>query len=139
MGLRIRRVSYFYTTLRDRPGEAYRLLAEFAAGDVSLHAFGAMPIGPDRSQLQIFPERVEKLAAVAERAGLILDGPHPAILVQGDDQLGALVEVHERLYSVKINVYASTGVTDGEGQFGYLIYVAPNDIDTAIAALERMK
>ena len=139
MALRIRRVSYFYTTLRDRPGEAYRLLSEFAAGEVSLHAFGAMPMGPDRSQLQIFPERVEKLARVAERAGLVLDGPHQAILVQGDARLGSLAEVHERLYNVKINVYASNGVTDGEGQFGYVIYVAPKDIDAALAALEKMQ
>jgi len=138
MSLRIRRVAYFYTTLRDRPGEAYRFLAELATSDVHLHAFGAMPLGPDRSQLTIFPERVEKLAAVAERIGLVLDGPYPAILVQGDAKLESLAAIHERLYGVKINVYASTGVTDGEGQFGYLVYVAPNDIEAALAALERM-
>ena len=138
MALRIRRVNYFYTTLRDRPGEAFKLLSQLAAGEVNLLAFGAMPTGPDRSQLTLFPESVEKLAAVAERGGLVLDGPHAALLVQGDDRLGALAEIHERLYNVKVNVFASTGVTHGGGSFGYLIYVNPNDIDTAIGALEGM-
>ncbi len=36
------------------------------------------------------------LAAAAEKAGLPLDGPHPALLVQGDDELGALAGVQAR-------------------------------------------
>ena len=139
MALEIRRVDYFYTTLRDRPGEAFKLLSQLATGEVNLLAFGCMPTGPDRSQLTLFPESVEKLATVAERVGLVLDGPHAALLVQGDDRLGALARIHERLYSVKINVFASTGVTQGAERFGYLVYVNPNDIDTAIAALEDIR
>ena len=35
-----------------------------------------------------------------------------------------------------MNVYASSGVTDGKGSFGYLLYVRPNKFDRAVAALE---
>ena len=42
---------------------------------------------------------------------MVLDGPHAALLVHGDDRLGALAEIHERLHGVTINVFASTGVT----------------------------
>lgn len=135
MPLHIRRVDYFYTTVTHRPGEAYKLLSRLAAGEVNLLAFAAVPLGPERLQLTLFPDNVENLAAVAERGALVLDGPHPALLVQGDDRLGALADVHARLFDAKISVYASSGVTDGKGSFGYVLYVQPQDIDSATAAL----
>jgi hypothetical protein len=131
----IQRVDYFYTTLKDQPGEAYRLLAQLASSDVNLLAFGAIPVGPARSQLTLFPESVHRLAAAAEKIGLVLDGPHPALLVCGDDELGALAEIHQKLADIKVNVYAANGVTDGRGTFGYLIHVKPEDIDAALNEL----
>jgi hypothetical protein len=56
-------------------------------------------------------------------------------LVQGDDQLGALAEVHFRLYANNVNIYASSGVADGKGHYGYIIYVRPDDYEKAVAAL----
>ncbi len=67
---------------------------------------------------------------------MTLDGPHKALLVQGDDELGALAGIHLKLYKANINVYASSGVADGKGSFGYLIYVKPEDFDRAVEALE---
>jgi len=135
MGAEIHRVEYFYCNVKDRPGEAYRMLSELAAGRVNLYAFTAVPVGPDAVQLTIFPEDVEALARLANRGGIALDGPQKALLVQGDDELGALVEVHRRLADAKINVYASTGVTDGKGGYGYLIYVKPEEFRDAARAL----
>jgi hypothetical protein len=68
--------------------------------------------------------------------GLVLDGPHPALLVQGDDELGALAEVHGRLYQAGVDVYASSGVTDGRGTYGYVIYVREDQVQEAYRALE---
>ena len=64
-----------------------------------------------------------------------MDGPHPAILVQGDDKIGALTKVHEDLYQANVNVYAATGVTSGVGGFGYIVYVGPEQQKSAAAAL----
>jgi hypothetical protein len=135
MALEIRRADYFHVSVKDRPGEAFRLLSQLSAGGVNLLAFGAMPTGPDRAQLTLFPDEAEALARFAEKAGLVLDGPHPALVVQGDDRLGALAQIHERLYEAKVNVFASNGVTDGRGGFGYVIYVQPGDIEAALSAL----
>jgi len=135
MAYSIRRVEYFYTTLRDRPGEAYKLLAQMAEMGLNMLAFTAVPVGPTQTQLTIFPEDFGKMALAAKRAGMSLDGPHSALLVQGDDELGALAEIHQDLYEADVNVYASTGVTDGRGSFGYLIYVRPEDFDRAAKAL----
>jgi hypothetical protein len=56
-------------------------------------------------------------------------------LVQGDDHLGALAEIHRRLLDIGVSIYASTGVTDGEGHYGYVIYVKEEDHQAAARAL----
>ena len=131
----IRRVDYFNTTIQDRPGEGYRFLAQLAELGLNLVAFTAVPVGPSRTQLALFPEDSGMMSAAAQRAGMTMDGPHPAILVQGDDKLGALAEIHQLLYQANVNIYASSGVTDGRGTFGYLIYVRPEDYERAAGAL----
>ena len=136
MAFNIRRVDYFYTTVKDQPGEAYKLLTELAGLGVNLLAFTAVPTGPLRIQLTLFPNDSHNIAAAAEKTGLVLDGPHPALLVQGDDELGALAGVHAKLAQAGVNVYASTGVTDGKGSYGYVLYVRPDEIDNATTALK---
>jgi hypothetical protein len=136
MAYRIRRVEYFNASVMDEPGEAYKVLSTLAGLGVNLLAFTAVPVGPDRTQLTIFPEHSDRLASEARKAGMLLDGPHRALLVQGDDELGALAAVHERIYHANVNVYASTAVTDGYGKYGHLIYVRPEDYERAARALE---
>ena len=136
MSYKIRKVEYFYCSVVDQPGEAYKLLSQLEQGGINLLAFTAIPVGPDRTQLTLFPEVAIKLISEAKRSGFNLDGPHPAILVQGDDELGALADIHQILYQAKVNVYASNGVTDSNGSFGYLLYVRPEDYDKAAAALK---
>lgn len=131
-----RRVDYFHTTVRDEPGEAYKLLHTLAEAGINLLAFTAVPAGPMRAQLMLFPEDTGQLRAAAERAGMELEGPHPALLVQGDDELGALAALHEKLYRANVSVYASAGIADNRGSYAYLIYVRPEDAERAAAALE---
>jgi hypothetical protein len=136
MACTIARVDYFYTTVKDQPGEAYKLLAQLADLGINLLAFTAVPVGPISTQLTIFPEDSAHLKHEAVRVGLALDGPHPALLVQGDDDLGALAEIHLKIFEANVNVYSASGVTDGRGSFGYVIYVKPEDYERAAAALE---
>ena len=136
MAYRIRRVEYFHTTVVDQPGEAYKVLSALAGLGVNLLGFTAVPVGPDTTQLTLFPEDTGRMASEAKRSGMVLDGPHRALLVQGDDELGALAKVHERIYRANVNVYASSGVSDGYGKYGHLIYVRPEDYERAAKALE---
>jgi hypothetical protein len=121
--------------VRDELGAAYRVLAALAERGVGLLAFTAVPSGPELAQFALFPDHPNRLAAEARAAGLALDGPYHALLVQGDDELGALAHVHERLFDAGVNVYASTGVTDGRGSFGYVVYVREDQFEKATAAL----
>ena len=131
----IRRVDYFYASIRDELGAAYRVLAQLAELGVNLLAFTAIPSGPALAQFALFPEDPNKLAAEATAAQLKLDGPYHAFLVQGDDELGALASVHERLFHAGVDVYASSGVTDGRGSFGYVVYVREDQFERAAGAL----
>jgi hypothetical protein len=131
----IRRVDYFYVTVKDEPGQAFQVLQQMAGLGVNLLAFAAVPTGPDTTMLTLFPEDSHNLQTVAKRAGMHLVGPHGAFLVRGSEGLGALVDVHETLYKANVNVYSSTAVTDGHSCFGYLIYVRPNEYDRAAVAL----
>jgi len=136
MGYTIRAVDYFSTTVQDQPGEAYKLLSQLAELGIDLLAFTAVPIGPSRAHLTLFADDDERLLEAARRANLALDGPTPALLVQGDDSLGALAHVHEKLARAEVNVYASSAVTDGHGSYGYVIYVRPDEFERAMWALE---
>jgi len=135
MAATIRSVEYFNVTVKDQPGEAYRLLSHLASEGVNLLAFNAIPLGPAQTQFVLFPENAGRFESAAVKAGLHLSGPQHALLVQGDDQLGALVDLHKRLFDARVNVYGSNGVTDGRGGYGYVLYVRPDDFDNAAAAL----
>lgn len=135
MTAKIQSVDYFYMTVPDKPGAACHVLFQLAAADVNLLAFSAVPIGPENTQLVLFPESINSLARGAENAGFVLSGPNRAFLIQGDDKLGALVNIHEKLSEAGINVYASTGVSDGKGGFGYVMYVKGDQFDEATRVL----
>ena len=135
MACNISRVEYFHTSIKDRPGEAYKFLSQLALLKINLLAFTATPIGPSVTQLTIFPENPKIMKNEATRSGLILEGPHPALLVHGDDKLGALAEIHLKIYEADVNVYSASGVSDGKGSFGYVVYVKSNDFEKAAAAL----
>ncbi len=127
----IQSVEYYYTTVPDRPGEACRLLRQLAAEEVNLLAFHAMPMGAEKTQLVIYPLSASRLARVAGGLGLVLQGPHRAFLIQGDDRLGAIVGYHQKLCDAGVNVVHATGVSDGRGGYGYLLQVKAEDFAEA--------
>ena len=135
MAFDIRRVEYFNATVRNEPGEAFELLGRLADAGINLLAFSAVPTGGEQAQLALFPEDSARMTTTADRAGIDLDGPHSALLVQGDDELGALAGVHARLFGAGVNVVASTGVADGKGSFGYVVYVRPEEFTQAARTL----
>lgn len=131
----INRVDYFYTTVKDQPGEAYKLLSALADLGVNLLAFNAIPLGSAGAQLSLFPEDSSLLTTIAKKASIVLEGPNPALLIQGDDNIGVLAEIHQKLFNADINVYSANCVTTGKGTFGYLVYLRPDEYDRALEAL----
>ncbi len=135
MSYKVRKLNYYYAITQDRPGEAHKILSILADVGVNQLAFNTMQMGPERAQITLFPEDEFLLVNVAKKAGLNLDGPYNAILIQGIDERGALVTVHEKLYDANINIASSTAIADGSGSYGYLIYLRPDDYDKAAEVL----
>lgn len=138
MPVSVHRVRYYYATLEEIPGQTYGVLAQLAACKVNLLAFTAAPVGPTHVQWSLFPADTKEFEDVAHDIGLPIVAVQDALLVQGDDRLGALAELHEKLCTAKVDVYATSGVTTGGGHFGYVIYVKPDQVDRAAEALHAI-
>jgi hypothetical protein len=135
MALNVRKAEYFYIRIENSRERAWELLAQLASEEVSLLAFSAVPFGPDYVELTIFPDRSDVFIQLAKSLGLVVAGPQHALLVQGDDQLGALADIQRMLLEADVEIYASSGVTDGSGHFGYVIYFKEADHERAARAL----
>jgi hypothetical protein len=128
-------VEYFNTRILDVPGKAYEFLAQLASEEINVLAFSAVPFGPNHVELTIFPDRSENFLCLAQNLGWTVTGPQHACLVQGDDHLGAVAEIHKKLADAGVNIYASSGVTDGRGHYGYVVYFKEGDHQAAAKAL----
>ena len=105
MAYTVRRIDYFYIMVRASPGIGYEALSALAEQSVNLVAITAIPFGPARTQLTVFPDDTAKMQRAAEQANIPLDGPHPALVVQGDDEVGALAHIHEKLLNANVHVF----------------------------------
>jgi hypothetical protein len=135
MSASIRPVEYFTTTIHDTPELAYGLLSRIAGAGINLLAFNAIPVGLAATQLVLFPDDSGMLVVVAREQRLDLGGPDRAFLIQGDDELGLLAKLHGQLVAAGVTPYAASGVTDGRGGFGYIVYVRREQYDQAARAL----
>jgi len=136
MAFDIKRVEYYHITVKGHAGEGSKLLSVFAAVGVNLLAFKAVPLEPLRTQFTLFPDDGLKMNAGAKKAGLNLDGPHSALLIQGDDESGALADIYQKLSQADIHVYESSGIANIKGGYGVLLYVEQEDCEKAMAALK---
>lgn len=133
----IRRVSYYYTTISDKPGEGARLLDTMRRAGVNLLAFHAFP-SARKAQVDFVPADAVAFTAAAKDAKIKLSKPKTAFLVDGDDRVGALAGIMARLGSAKINVTAVTGVCAGMGRYGAILWVKARDVSKAASALGAM-
>lgn len=133
--LTVRVAEYFYVRVDSTPYAAYEVLAALATEDINILAFSAIPFGEGRVELTLFPDNVTGLVMAAGKLNLDLSRPQHAILIHGDDHLGALAEIHRKLLAAGVRVYASSGVTDGAGRYGYVIYLKEEDHEAAARVL----
>jgi hypothetical protein len=130
----IRLVEYFYMTAPDKPGEGARALNTLKEAGVNLVAFSAFPEGR-RAQLDFIPADAAAFKQAAKQAKWRVVGPKRGFLVQGDDRVGAVADLLERLGAAKINVTAIDAVTVTDGRYGAIFWVAPKDVKKAAALL----
>jgi hypothetical protein len=130
----VRQVDYFYIELPNKPGEGAKVLAALRDAGVNLLAFTAFPCGR-KAQVDFIPEDSALLKAAAKKAGLKLSAKKTGFLVHGEDKIGAVVGILEKLAAAKINVTAMDAVSAGTGRFGAILWVKPPDIRKAAKLL----
>ncbi|HEX2906761.1 MAG TPA: hypothetical protein VHO69_07875 [Phototrophicaceae bacterium] len=132
----IQKAEYYTLTVPGQVAEGFKLLSVFAGVGVNLRAFKAVPAEPGYTQFTLFPDDGSKMTAGAQKAGLTLAGPYSALLIQGDDEAGALADIYERLAQANIQVDESSGIANIKGRYGVVLYLKPEDGNRALAALK---
>ena len=131
----VREVEYYSTTVQDAPGAVQSVLTTLKDGGVNLLAFLGFPAGDGRSQIDLVPEDPAALRAAAEQAGLELSETRRALMIEGDDRVGAIAEITSKLADAGVNITATAAVGAGPGRFGMIVWVGPVDYDLAAKAL----
>jgi len=130
----IQRVQYFYGEVPDKPGEGARVLGTLKEEGVNLLAFSGFPKGR-RAQIDFIPADPTALKAAAKKVKLKLVGPKTGFLIQGDDRVGAVAEILNKLAEAKINVTAVDAVSAGYGRYGAILWVKSRDVNKAAKVL----
>ena len=123
----VRKVHYFSTSVADKPGEAFKVLASMVSGGVNLLACSGSTRGR-RAQIDVVPDDTRRFAAAAKKAGLAFSEKKSGFLIQGDDRPGALAENVKVLADASINIAAVDALSAGAGRWGAIIWVADRDV-----------
>ena len=130
----LRKVDYFYTDIPNTPGQGAKILAGLAAAGVNLLAFSGFPAAR-RTQLDLMPEDSAKLKSAAKAMGLKLSAKKTGFLYAGDDRVGAMTGILDKLAAARINLTAIDAVVSGGGRFGAIFWVKPENVAKAAKLL----
>jgi hypothetical protein len=135
MGDSVQSVDYYSVVVDDKPGAVQGVLKELSDTDVNLLAFLGFPAGEGQSQIDLVPEDPAALRTAAGQLDLRLNGPEKALLVQGDERVGAVADITSTLGDAGVNITAAAAVGAGAQRFGIVVWVARDDYDRAAKAL----
>jgi hypothetical protein len=130
----VRLVEYFYLTVPNKPGAGASALNVLKDAGVNLLACSGFPQGR-RAQLDFIPADPTAFKQAAKKANWKVVGPKRGFVVQGDDRVGAVAHLLERLGSAKINVTAIDAISVTDGRYGATFWVEPKDVKKAAALL----
>ena len=121
----IRRVEYYYVVVKDKPGSGAAVLDALREGGVNLLAYLGFPSGRGKSQIDLVPEDPAALKQAAKTARLKLSRTKRAFLVEGDDRIGVVADLTQKLAAAKVNITAACATAAGGGRYGMILWVPP--------------
>jgi hypothetical protein len=131
----VKRIEYYYTIVPDRAGAGAKLLNALKGARVNLLAFTGFPCGARRAQLDFVPSNQRAFRAAARKAGIRLMGPKTAFLIQGQDRVGAITDIANKLTKERINITAVDAVTTGRRRYGAILWVKSRNVAQAAKIL----
>jgi hypothetical protein len=132
----VRRVKYFSIDVPDKPGEAFRVLQALVSSGINLLACRGHTVGRS-ARIDVVPDDTRAFEAATGKAGLAFTAAKSGFLIQGDERPGALAQNLQRLANAGINVTGIDAIGAGEGRWGAILWVNPEDVSRAEAALEK--
>ncbi len=119
-------VTYFKTTLEDKPGTLLAVVREMKSKKIGLVALWGYGTQPGQGELYCIPKNPDKYRnAYRSFAPSAEEGS--GIFVKGSDKTGALVKTLEAITKEGINITAVHAVAAG-GNYGSFIRVAQEDM-----------
>lgn len=131
----VRRVKCYYAEVPDRPGGAAKVLNALKVARVNLIAFTGFPTTAGRAELDLVPTNARAFLAAGRQAGIKLEGPDVAFLVQGADRVGAVADILTKLGRARINVVAMKSVAAGRRRYAAILWVKPRNVAKAAEIL----
>src|SRR5688572_18379432 len=119
---RIRKADYFSMQVSNKAGEAARFLGALRDAGVNLLAFTGFPSGK-RAQVDFVPENAAKFRTAARKIGMKVGTPKTVFIAQGDDRVGAIAEICERIAATGVNMTAMDAIASGDGRYAAIFWV----------------
>jgi hypothetical protein len=133
----VRQIEYTNIVVEYRVSDASKLLSTLVSSGIDFLAYKATPIEGKQTLFTLFSDNAQKMVEVADKHGFKVDGPYSAILVKGDEQIGALAAIYEKSSQAHINVDESSGIAHINGGYGVILYIKQEDCREALMALQH--
>jgi hypothetical protein len=130
----IHKIDYYHIEIPDNPGAAFRVLSDLQKAEVNLLACCGFPLGSGKVQIDLVPEHDESFRKAAARLDLQLSERKRAFLIQGGDRAVAVADTFEKLAVHSVNIVAHQAVSAGQGHWGMILWVEPDDYERASEA-----
>ena len=129
------KLEYYSVVVSDKPGRGEHVLSALKEAGVNFVAIWGYPSGKRKSRIDLVAEDAKLLKKAAKQLKIELGKKQTAFHITGEDHPGAVAEVLAKLAAKKINVFAMQALCAGNGRFGALLQVAPDDVKKAAKAL----
>jgi hypothetical protein len=129
------KLDYYSVVVPNKAGKGAKVLKSFQEAGVNFIGIWAYPVGKRKSRIDLVVEDPAGLKKAAKQLKIELGKKHTAFHITGEDHPGAVAEVLAKLAAKEINVFAVQALCAGNGRFGALLQVAPDDVKKATKAL----
>src|SRR5450756_976667 len=129
------KLEYYSVVVSNKAGKGANVLSAFQEAGVNFVGIWGYPLGKSKARIDLAAEDPAGLKKAAKQLKIELGKKQTAFHITGEDHPGAVAEVLAKLAAKEINVFAVQALCAGNGRFGALLQVAPDDVKKATKAL----
>ena len=131
----VAKLECFSVEVANKPGRGVELLEAFRKAGVNFVGIWGYPVGKKKTRIDLVPEDPGLLKESAKKLKIALGKKQTTFHVTGADHPGAVAETLAKLAEKGINVHAVQALCGGNGSYGAMIEVDPDDVKKAAKAL----